>query len=210
MSQGIAIELHFFLISILWGALVLLAYDQLRVLRRIIRHKDILITIQDLLFWVIASVFIFAMIYENNSGIIRGFSVMGMVIGMVLYHYILSDIIVTILSRGILLLLRPFLITLKYLRKCLKFIVSKIKKLLNKSYMQLKKLIKSVKISVAKKKQKKIEKAKASKSKISKKESKSSGSNKRQVKTSKKNQRKNKESKKRQKKENKQKAYTEM
>ncbi|MDD4113087.1 MAG: spore cortex biosynthesis protein YabQ, partial [Herbinix sp.] len=63
MNKGITIELQFFMISILWGALVLLAYDLLRILRRIIRHNVLAVAIQDLLFWVLASVFIFALIY---------------------------------------------------------------------------------------------------------------------------------------------------
>lgn len=162
MSQGITIELRFFIISILWGAIVLLAYDQLRVLRRIIRHNNLWITVQDLIFWIVASVFIFAMIYVKNSGIIRGFSVMGMVIGMVIYHYILSDFIVMLISRGILLLLRPFSYILKYLRVGLNFLIKSGKKLLHKGYMQLKNQIKSVKIFIIKYKQKKS-KAKATK-----------------------------------------------
>src|SRR5690554_5818845 len=117
MSQGITIELHFFMISILWGAIILLAYDQLRVLRRIIRHNNLSITIQDMIFWILASVFIFAMIYVKNSGTIRGFSVMGMVIGMVIYHYILSDLIVMLISRMILLIIRPFSIAIAYICK---------------------------------------------------------------------------------------------
>lgn len=171
MSQGIVIELRFFMVSILWGALVLLAYDLLRVLRRIIRHRNLLVTIQDLLFWIIASVFIFTMIYVNNDGIIRGFSVMGMVIGMILYHYILSDAVVMILSRGILLLLRPFAIVLKYLRMGINYLIKKCVNLVNKAYIQLKKLIKSVKILVSKNKQKKNEenKAKNSRKKTNKK-----------------------------------------
>lgn len=175
MSQGITIELHFFLISVLWGALVLLAYDLIRILRRIIRHSAIFVTIQDLIFWIVASVFIFAMIYVKNSGTIRGFSVMGMVIGMVMYHYILSDFIVMLISRGILLLLRPFSFILKYIGKGLNFLVNKGKKLLNKVHIQLKKLMKSVKISVTKNKQKK----KSKNEKVKRKKSKKEGSNKR-------------------------------
>lgn len=153
MNQGITIELHFFLISILWGVLVLLAYDQLRILRRIIRHNALFVAIQDLLFWVLSSVFIFAMIYTENSGTIRGFSVMGMVIGMIIYHYILSDLLVTLVSRMILLLMRPFSIAITYTLKCLKFLINKVKKLSNRIYSQLKSKTKSVKISLDKHKQ---------------------------------------------------------
>ena len=161
MNQGITIELQFFIISILWGALVLLAYDQLRILRRIIRHNTLFIAIQDLVFWTLTSVFIFAMIYVKNSGTIRGFSVMGIVIGMVLYHYIFSDWIVKIISRLILLLLRPFSLAIIYIRKVLRALMNKVRILNNRIYIQLKRMIKSAKISLNKRKQKRIQKSKA-------------------------------------------------
>ena len=54
MSQDITIELQFFMISIIWGILILLAYDQIRVLRRILPHKIIAYNNQDLLFGLLS------------------------------------------------------------------------------------------------------------------------------------------------------------
>lgn len=160
MNQGITIELQFFMISILWGALVLLAYDQLRILRRIIRHNVVAVAIQDLIFWVLASVFIFAMIYVKNNGTIRGFSVMGMVIGMVAYHYILSDWIVKLISSIILLILRPFSLAIAFIEKGLILLKNKANILNKKIYSRLKSRAKSVKISLNNRKQKRKPKKK--------------------------------------------------
>lgn len=165
MNQGITIELQFFMISILWGIIILFAYDQFRILRRIIRHNILFVTIEDLLFWILASVFIFAMIYEKNSGTIRGFSAMGMGIGMVLYHYIFSDMIVGLISRAILILLGPFLFVINCLKRCLSFVLRMIKKVMKKIYIHLKNRIKSVKISITNHRQKLKAKAKTSKKK---------------------------------------------
>ncbi|HCR40721.1 MAG TPA: spore cortex biosynthesis protein YabQ, partial [Lachnospiraceae bacterium] len=87
-------------------------------IRRIIRHNGFFLAIEDLIFWMIAGLFIFSMIYRENNGVIRGFSVMGMAIGMVLYHYILSDFLVSFITKIIRALLRPF-----------RFIIKKIKQL---------------------------------------------------------------------------------
>lgn len=163
MNQGITIELQFFMISILWGAIILLAYDQLRILRRIIRHNLWVVTIEDLIFWIMASVFIFVMIYEKNYGTIRGFSVMGMGIGMVLYHYIFSERIVWLISRGIQILLRPILLLIRWVKRVLHFLVGKIKMILCKMHMQLKNRMKSVKIFISNNKQKRKSKAKPKK-----------------------------------------------
>ncbi|NLP17323.1 MAG: hypothetical protein GX379_09875 [Clostridiales bacterium] len=146
MNREIAIELQFFLISVLWGAIILFAYDQLRILRRVIRHNNFFVTVQDISFWIFASVFIFAMLYVKNSGTIRGFSVMGMVIGMITYHYLLSDRIVTLISRGILLLMRPVSLAIRYIRKAIGFIINRLSKLINRIYRQLKLKAKSVKM----------------------------------------------------------------
>lgn len=179
MNQGITIELQFFMISILWGAIILLAYDQLRIIRRVISHNILFITLEDLIFWILASIFIFAMIYEKNSGTIRGFSIMGMGIGMVLYHYILSDRIVQLISRGILILLRPFSFIIKWLKKSFCFIAGKIRKLVNMISIQLKNRMKSVKISIYNHKQKRMAKAntKEYKKKSKKKDKKKSNKN---------------------------------
>lgn len=141
MNKDIIIELMFFLISILWGAIILLAYDCLRILRRLIKHKTLLIGIEDLVFWVVASIFIFSMIYRENDGIIRGFSIMGMALGMVAYYYIFSDLIVKLVTKLIQCLLKPF-----------GFILKRIKKIgscfINYVLIRLKKLLKWVKIAL--------------------------------------------------------------
>lgn len=160
MNHAITIELKFFLISILWGAIVLLAYDGLRILRRLIKHNGFFLAVEDLLFWVITSVFIFAMIYQVNNGVIRGFSVMGMAIGMVLYHYILSDIIVSLITKLIFTLLRPLRFILNKMKQFLHFLMGRGRKIASFFITRLKKLHKSVRIALNSKRQKRNEKKK--------------------------------------------------
>jgi spore cortex biosynthesis protein YabQ len=146
MNKAISVELQFFLISILWGSILLLVYDCLRILRRIVKHNGFFVALEDLIFWVVSSVFIFAMIYKENDGIIRGFSVMGMGIGMVLYHFILSELLVEAVTKLIHTLLRPFAFILKQIRRMLRFILSGFKKQAGFLLLRLKRLAKSVKI----------------------------------------------------------------
>lgn len=165
MSKDITVELQFFLISILWGALILILYDILRILRRVIKHNYFFIAIEDLLFWVISSLFIFAMIYNENNGIIRGFSIMGMALGMVIYHFLLSKFVVKLISELIKLILRPFRFVDNSLKKFSRFLVSKIRKFLKILSMRLKKIAKSVKIAINEKRIKKLNKRKIVKEK---------------------------------------------
>lgn len=153
MNHAITIELQFFLISILWGGILLLAYDVLRILRRLIKHGSILIAFEDLIFWILASIFIFAMMYRENNGIIRGFSILGMAIGMVLYHNILSDLVVAWITKLIHTLLRPFMFAYKRVKKFVLFLAAKGRRLIKFLWKQLKKYRKSVTIVLNKRKQ---------------------------------------------------------
>ncbi|NLK73944.1 MAG: hypothetical protein GX288_01465 [Clostridiales bacterium] len=158
MSKDITVELQFFMTSILWGALILLAYDILRIFRRVIKHNYFTIAIEDLLFWVIASVFIFAMMYNENNGIIRGFSVMGMALGMVVYNFMLSPFVVKLISELMILLLRPFRFIDNSLKRFSKFLLCKFRKLIKLLRMRLIKIAKSVKIKLNEKRNKRLAK----------------------------------------------------
>jgi spore cortex biosynthesis protein YabQ len=157
----------------------MLAYDVLRILRRLIPHDSFFIALEDFFFWVIASLFIFAMIYRVNDGIIRGFSALGVILGGVLYHYSISDFLV----RTVTTLLHIFMKFVKVLLTPLQLAGKKLLKLfrlLNKLLLRLKNKIKSVtialltKIKTSKKKPETKRKPKAEKRPVSKKTSKRS------------------------------------
>ncbi|MDD3173102.1 MAG: spore cortex biosynthesis protein YabQ [Herbinix sp.] len=153
MNHDISVELQFFLISVLWGAILLLVYDCLRIFRRLIKHDTFFVALEDLIFWVFASLFIFIMMYKENNGIIRGFSVMGMAIGMVLYHYIVSDFIVSMITKLIRTLISPFVFAINKIKGFVRFIWLRGKKAVNFIIRRLKKWTKSVRIALNKRKQ---------------------------------------------------------
>ena len=153
MNQAITIEMQFFIVSIVWGAILLLVYDILRILRRIIKHNSFFIAVEDLIFWVLASLFIFAMMYKENNGVIRGFSVMGMAIGMLLYHYLLSEVLVNYITKLIRAILRPIGLALNKVKRFLRYVSGLIKYAVKNVVKRLKKWTKSVKIALATRKQ---------------------------------------------------------
>lgn len=172
MSEIIGLQAKFFIASFASGIIMLIVYDVLRILRRIVKHSRLLVAIEDILFWVISSIFIFIMMYIENDGIIRGFSIMGMLLGMILYNILLSKYIVNGISyilnkiidtvrRIILFLLKPFRYILgkigkilNFIRKKLflfiKFILHKLKKIGKSLFKVLKKVAKTFKISLTK------------------------------------------------------------
>lgn len=156
MNAAITLELQFFLVSILWGAILLIVYDVLRIFRRIIAHNALFIALEDIIFWVIASVFIFTMIFSLNNGTIRGFSIMGMGIGMTLYHYIFSEWVVKLISKLIQILLSPIRFVIKQIIKMYHYVERKLKKIFRFLYNRLKKRVLSIRMRVKEKKQKAI------------------------------------------------------
>lgn len=159
MNGAILVELRFFATSVLWGVLLLVIYDILRIERRLISHNGFFIAVEDLIYWVVASLLIFNMMYKLNDGIIRGFSILAMLFGMLIYHHSLSSYVVEIIA-GILIkikniifavinfILRPFKFLFKGIKKVLLFIVKLIKKLIQSLQKSLKKFRKESKITV--------------------------------------------------------------
>jgi spore cortex biosynthesis protein YabQ len=159
MNGAILVELRFFWTSVLWGVALLVIYDFLRIERRLISHNSFFIAVEDLIYWVIASLLIFNMMFQLNDGIIRGFSILAMLLGMLIYHHILSSYIVDI-TAGILIkiknvifaiisfILTPFKFLLKGIKKVFGFITRVIKKLTNILRKTLKKIRKPSRITV--------------------------------------------------------------
>ena len=63
--------------SFLLGAFITFCYDLFRILRRIIPHGIFWISLEDLVFWVMATGGIFYLLYYENNGMFRWFAVIG-------------------------------------------------------------------------------------------------------------------------------------
>jgi spore cortex biosynthesis protein YabQ len=160
VNGAIVIELRFFGASIFWGMLLLIIYDSIRILRRIVKHNEFFVGIQDILYWVTCSLLIFHMMYQQNDGIIRGFSILGMLLGMLGYHTILSDFLVKFISSIINKIINFFIRIIWFILKPIRFLIKRVGylltgiiKILKKVYRNLlntlKKMWKSDKIAVS-------------------------------------------------------------
>lgn len=83
MIQG---EALFFLVSVSTGALLLFGYDLLRALREVFPERKGILAAGDFLYWCLAGIGAFCMVFQKNSGALRGFCVAGMLLGMLFYH----------------------------------------------------------------------------------------------------------------------------
>lgn len=139
MSDSIIQEVEFLGSSFLTGVLILVLYDIIRIFRRVIIHSVGAVGAEDFIYWLLVTFFIFSMLFRENNGAIRWFSVIGIFLGMVLYNMTISLFFVKYVSF-------IFIKIRKVIEKILQFILKPIKK----RKKGLKRRIKTLRIVITK------------------------------------------------------------
>lgn len=98
MSQNIIAEAVFLFHSFLLGIVITFVYDGFLILRRLIPHNLLLISLEDMIFWIACAIGVFYMLYEENNGILRWFAVFGATLGMLAYKKSISPLFIDIMS----------------------------------------------------------------------------------------------------------------
>lgn len=98
MSQDIIQEVTFFLHSIVMGIVITFVYDWFLILRKLIRHNLFWLSFEDFLFWTACGLGVFYMLYRENNGILRWFTVLGAMLGMIFYKLVISKPFIHIMS----------------------------------------------------------------------------------------------------------------
>lgn len=138
MSKVILGELQVVVTSFFCGALITVVYDVLRIFRRGIYHSNFWIGVEDLIFWLWTALWTFGVLYRENDGNLRLYTMLSMGMGMILYHMTISEPLVTFLGR-ILRWIVVFLMKPVYLVKFyIVFLVKKLKKYLSGIIMKAK------------------------------------------------------------------------
>lgn len=122
MSQNIMNEVTFFAHSFLLGIVITIAYDGFVVLRRVIRHNLVMISLEDMIFWIACAIGVFYMLVEENNGILRWFAVFGATLGMLVYKESVSDLFVNMAATLIRAVLRVFSRIMRFLLRPIRFL----------------------------------------------------------------------------------------
>lgn len=114
INEIIIWELYALAVSFFNGVLLAWAYDNIRVFRRIVRHKTVIfMSIEDIVFGVYAGISVFVMCFKVADGIIRGFIIIGIAVGAFLYFRFLSGLYIRWSVKIIKFLLNPVCFILK-------------------------------------------------------------------------------------------------
>lgn len=112
-------QLHYFAASFLWGVLLMFIYDFILAFRYKVRHGWLAKLTEDLLFWAVAAIFVFQMIFTLNFGILRNFFVISFIGGMFLYRKFVGKYVVRAIIAFFHTIFRPFVWSGKKISKIL-------------------------------------------------------------------------------------------
>jgi len=98
MDFSVSKEAYVFLCCVLCGGVLFFVYDLFRVIRKKARVGRLLTHLQDGIFWALAFVIMFYLIFTVNRGTLRFYEILGAALGALLYGVSLSKWVLCCLS----------------------------------------------------------------------------------------------------------------
>lgn len=137
-----------FLWTVLAGVLIGMVYDLFRVFRKLTRPSNIVVFVQDIIFWIIVSLILFAILYISNDGAVRVYTFIGAALGAVFFFLTISPMFIKIAVNTIRLLRYSLKVTMRVLSfpilllyctfknpaRCVRRIISNILKLVHRKF----------------------------------------------------------------------------
>lgn len=87
INESIGNEVRLLVAAFVLGVVLMMLYDVIRLIRFMIKHRFLAVAVEDSIFWMIASLGIFALLFLLNEGNIRFYALGAVGIGMSVYYY---------------------------------------------------------------------------------------------------------------------------
>ncbi|TYQ14601.1 UNVERIFIED_CONTAM: spore cortex biosynthesis protein YabQ [Acetivibrio alkalicellulosi] len=147
MSVSIGNQAYIFLSCVFGGMIIAFIYDIFRVRRKTIKSGNLMVYFEDFIYWIIVALVLFAVVYYSNEGEIRGYLIIGIALGIILYTLVFSKIVmkiflfvVRIIYKVIITISSLILVPIKIICKILMLPLRKIYKYINISFMRARKV----------------------------------------------------------------------
>ena len=124
----IAQQAWLFLYTVLFGILFAVVYDTLRAVRRAMPNALFIIQLEDIIFWLGVGAASYWLMFSSNYGEIRGFCLLGLGLGALVYGCTLGRFFV----KGLSVLLRTLIRILALPWKGIGMMIQKIRKIFRK------------------------------------------------------------------------------
>ncbi len=153
-------QAYIFIIFVIVGIIVGIIFDFFRILRKSFKTKDFVTYIEDIVFCILTGLILLYSIFKFNSGEIRIYMFLGVLIGCSLYMLTISKyfikinvFILTTLTNILKKIISILYIPFKYLKKILtkiffkpiSFIIINIRKMMSNTFIKSKKILKNSK-----------------------------------------------------------------
>ena len=125
ISDSLLWEIEFFIKALALGLVIRGLYDFLIVWRRLVKHGTFWTGVEDVIYCTLGGIITFSMFYSQNQGAFRVYALMGIIIGMILYHFGPSRMVCCILEHLAALLSFP----VKMMKKIKKKLSENVEKL---------------------------------------------------------------------------------
>ena len=113
MILSISYQFKIFLTSLFIGLILGIFYDFIRIFRKYFLHNNIIINVEDTIYWIFMSIVIFLISLYQNDGEIRAFFIIGIFTSMILYSLLISKIFIKLFIKVIDFFIKIFLFVLK-------------------------------------------------------------------------------------------------
>lgn len=81
-------ELAIFMQAVITGVIVCGSYYLLVILRNLIPHSIVIISIEDIIFWIWTAIYIFIQMYTTSYGSVRWYFILGVVVGVFCFIFL--------------------------------------------------------------------------------------------------------------------------
>ena len=137
MSPGILEELQVVGVAVVCGAVITVVYDLLRIFRRVIAHGNLWIGIEDFFFWIWTALWSFSVLYRENDGNLRFYTIASMVLGMIVYHQMVSELFVEVFAKFLNMIVKAFAVPLKTVKIYITNLGKKLKNIMGRIIMKM-------------------------------------------------------------------------
>lgn len=121
-------QAYLFLIFTLNGVCIGLIFDLFRILRKSFKTSNLIIYIQDILFWIFTGISIVFFMYNYSDGSIRLYMILGLILGFLLYLLTISKYIIKVFVIFICIIKRIIIRSINIINMPIQFTKNLIKK----------------------------------------------------------------------------------
>lgn len=99
MAELIYDEMQLFAVCMILGAVLAMVYDGVRIFRLMFHHKDWIVDVEDLVYWLFTAWMVFRTLFHYNQGALRGYAFLGMFLGVIVYVVSFSKLLMFLVKK---------------------------------------------------------------------------------------------------------------